>query len=271
MDGFTLKQTLKEGKRVYGFMLSAMASTRFANVLKGSTVDYAIIDSEHGSRDRAEIQQLCTMLRQADVAPVVRVPVPKAEYVAMALDAGASGVLVPYCETVAEVEAVVATAKWHPLKGAYLKKAISDNELPSEASRAYLEKRHKHSFVIIGIESVPGYENLDEILKVGDIDGVFVGPNDLSTSLGIPDDYSNPHYIEVVRDIISKCEMSGVPVMVHQQTIETSTLAMELGARFVLHAMDSNILQRALQNEFNALRKNAGEIKSVTSNTVDVA
>ena len=118
MDGETLKQTLKSGGRVYGCMLSAMASTRFTSVLKGSTLDYAIIDSEHGSRDRTEIQQLCTMLRQADVTPVVRVPVPKAEWVAMALVAGASGVLVPYCETVAEVEAVVATAKWHPVKGA---------------------------------------------------------------------------------------------------------------------------------------------------------
>jgi len=271
MDGFTLKQTLKEGNRVYGFMLSAMASTRFANVLKGSTADYAIIDTEHGSRDRAEIQQLCTMLRQAGVAPVVRVPVPKAEWVAMALDAGASGILVPYCETVEEVQAVVATAKWHPLKGEYLQKAVRDNELPSEESRKYLEARHKHSFVIIGIESVPGYENLENILAVGGIDGVFVGPNDMSTSLGIPDDYSNPRYIEVVGDIIKKCEAVGVAVMVHQQTIETSTVAMELGARFVLHAMDSNILQRALQNEFNELRKNAGEIEAATKSTVDVA
>ena len=117
MDAVTLKQTLNDGGRVYGCMLSAMASTRFAGALAGSTLDYAIIDSEHGSRDRAEIQQLCTMLRGVDITPVVRVPIPKAEWVAMALDAGTAGVLVPYCETVDEVEAVVATAKWHPLKG----------------------------------------------------------------------------------------------------------------------------------------------------------
>ena len=173
--------------------------------------------------------------------------------------------------TVEEVEAVVATAKWHPLKGAYLQKAIREDELPSEKSRAYLERRHKHTFVIIGIESVPAYENLDNILAVGNIGGVFIGPNDMSTSLGIPDDYSNPQYVEVVRQIIQQCEAVNVPVMVHQQTYETSTMAIELGARFVLHAMDSNILQRALQNEFNALRKFAGEVKSSPGDTVDVA
>ena len=271
MDGMTLKQTLKDGGRVYGCMLSAMASTRFASTFKGSTLDYVIIDTEHGSRDRAEIQQLCTMLRQADIAPVVRVPVPKAEWVAMALDAGASGVLVPYCETVEEVQAVVATANWHPLKGIYLERAIREDELPSEASRAYLERRHKHTFVVIGIESVPAFENLDNILAVGSIDGVFIGPNDMSTSLGIPDDYSNPQYLEVVAEIIRKCEAVNVPVMVHQQTIADSTRAMELGSRFVLHAMDGNILQRAFQNEFNALRKAAGELARKTGNTVDVA
>ena len=270
MDATTLKQTLKDGGRVFGCMLSAMASTRFGPVLKGSTMDYAIIDSEHGSRDRAEIQQLCTMLRQADITPVVRVPVPKAEWVAMALDAGAAGILVPYCETVAEVEAVVATAKWHPLKGEYLLRAVREGALPSDAAREYLEGRHRDNFVIIGIESEPGYQNLDAILAVGSIDGVFIGPNDMSTSLGIPNDYTNPQYIAVIKDIIKRCEAGNVPVMVHQQNIADSTMAIENGARFVLHATDSNILQRALQNEFNTLREIAGGVAAATRDTVDV-
>ncbi|MBT4043215.1 MAG: hypothetical protein HOK21_25135 [Rhodospirillaceae bacterium] len=271
MDPVTLKQNLKDGGRVFGCMLSQMASTRFGPVLKGSTLDYAIIDSEHGSRDRAEIQQLCTMLRQAEITPVVRVPVPKAEWVAMALDAGAAGILVPYCETVAEVEAVVATANWHPLKGEYLLRAVREDKLPSEASREYLEGRHKDNFVIIGIESEPGYENLDAILQVKGIHGVFIGPNDMSTSLGIPNDYTNPQYIAVIEDIIKRCEAVNVPVMVHQQTIADSTMAIERGARFVLHAMDGNILQRALQNEFNTLREIAGGVASEARDTVDVA
>ncbi len=95
MNATKLRRTLKSGGHVFGCMLSQMASTRFEQVLAGSTLDYAIIDSEHGSRDRTEIQSLCAMLRHADITPVVRVPIPKAEYVAMALDAGTAGVLVP--------------------------------------------------------------------------------------------------------------------------------------------------------------------------------
>ncbi|MDA0663060.1 MAG: aldolase/citrate lyase family protein [Proteobacteria bacterium] len=267
MNATKLRRTLKSGGHVFGCMLSQMASTRFESVLAGSTLDYAIVDSEHGSRDRAEIQALCGMLRHADITPIVRVPIPKSEWVAMALDAGTAGVLVPYCETVAEVQAVVATVKWHPLKGEYLRRAVEDNVLPSPETRKYLTNRRKESFVIIGIESEPAYKNLDAILDVGGIDGVFIGPNDMSTSLGVPDDYSNKKYLNVVADIIKRCTARKIPVMVHQQTIETSSKAIELGARFVLHSTDGRMLQRIIQNEMNALRKAAGAAVKATKDT----
>ena len=258
MDPIKLKRTLKSGGHVFGCMLSAMASTRFGAALEGSTIDFAVIDTEHGSRDRAEVQSLVTMLKAASISPVVRVPIPKREWVAMALDTGSPGVLVPYCETVAEVEEVVATAKWHPLKGEYLLRAKRENIFPSKKTEQYLRNRHKESFVIIGIESEPAVKNLDNILAVGDIDGLFIGPNDMSTSLGIPDDYENPKYLNTIKTVIEKADTAGVPVMVHQQTLETSATAIELGARFVLHATDARLLQRVLQEDMNALRQAAG-------------
>jgi 2-keto-3-deoxy-L-rhamnonate aldolase RhmA len=270
MNPSQLKRTLNKGGHVFGCMLSAMASSRFGPTLAGAGIDYAIVDAEHGSRDRAEIQALCAMLRTADVTPIVRVPVPKPEWVAMALDAGTAGVLVPYCEDVSEVEAVVATAKWHPMKGEYLRRAVRDNVFPSKETKKYLRNRRKDSFIIIGIESEPAYQNLDAILDVGDIDGVFVGPNDMSTSLGIPDDYANPKYLAVIEDIIKRCEARSIPVMVHQQTVSTSTAAIELGARFVLHSTESRMLQRIMQDEMNALRVVAGASGGASTDTVAI-
>jgi 2-keto-3-deoxy-L-rhamnonate aldolase RhmA len=269
MNATKLRRTLKQGGHVFGCMLSQMASTRFGPVLEGSTLDYAVIDSEHSSRDRSEIQSLVTMLRQADITPIVRIPIPKSEWVAMALDAGTAGVLVPYCETVEEVQACVATVKWHPLKGEFLTKAVREAKLPSSAAKKYLQNRRKESFIIIGIESEPAYQNLDAILDVGDIDGVFIGPNDMSTSLGVPDDYKNPKYLRVIKDIITRCAARGVPVMVHQQTIETSTKAINFGARFVLHSTDGRMLQRIIQQEMNALRKATGAVVKRAVDTVE--
>ena len=254
MDGVELKRTLGEGGLVFGCMLSAMGTTRFRNALQGATLDFVVIDSEHGSRDRKEIQELCRMLRDVDITPIVRVPAPLSHWVAMALDAGAAGVLVPYCETIEEVQACVATAKWHPLKGEYLIRAVAEGVFPSERTREYLEARHAESIVIIGIESEPAHGRLDAILDVGSIDGIFIGPNDMTTSLGIPDEVTNPRYLEVIKSVIERAEAHGVPVMIHQQTIDTSTTAIELGARFVMHSGDARLMQVAMQEHMAALR-----------------
>ena len=269
MKPVELKQTLANGGHVFGCMLSAMASTRFAGILARSTLDYAIIDTEHSSRDRTEIEQLCTMLRQSEITPIVRIPIPKPEGVAMALDAGTAGILIPYCETVEEVLNVTATARYHPLKGLYLRRAAEEGILPSTDSEEYLAGRHRETFAIIGIESEPAYQNLEAILKVGNIDGVFIGPNDMSTSLGVPNDYASARYLDVIANIIDCCEQRNVPVMVHQQTLETSKKALALGARFVLHSTDTGMLQRAMQTEMNALREYAGVSKSNTDQTFD--
>jgi 4-hydroxy-2-oxoheptanedioate aldolase len=200
------------------------------------------------------------MLRQAGITPIVRVPVPMAHWVAMALDAGAAGVLVPYCETVEEVQDCVATAKWHPLKGEYLRRAVAEDVFPSEQTKQYLQNRHRESIVIVGIESEPGHRNLERILAVGDIDGIFIGPNDMTTSLGIPDEVANPKYLDVIKDIIAKAEASGVPVMIHQQTLDASTTAIELGARFVMHSTDSRLMQVAMQEHMAQLREVATRV-----------
>ena len=271
MDGINLKQTLSSGGFVFGCMLSGMGTTRFRRTLEGSDLDYVVIDSEHGSRDRKEIQELCQMLRDINVAPIVRIPVPMAHWVAMALDAGAAGILVPYCETIEEVQECVATAKWHPLKGEYLRRAVEENILPSDDSKKYLEARHAETVIIIGIESEPAYQRLDTLLEVKGIDGIFVGPNDMTTSLGIPDQVTNPKYLEVLSNIIKKSESHSIPVMIHQQTIETSIKAIELGARFILHSSDSRFMQSAMQEQMSHLRNRVSAIsgKDFTGSVAD--
>ena len=261
MQSHEIRETLQRGGMVYGFMLSAIAVNRWGQALAGSTIDYAVIDWEHGSRDRREIQELCTMLRAGNIAPIVRVPEPRPVWVAMALDAGAGGVLVPYCEDVAEVRACVATARWHPMKGEYLARAATTGEFPSEATKAYLDKRHHGTVVIIGIESEPGVRNLRDILGVGGIDGIFVGPNDMTTSLGIPDEVTHPRYLAVLREVVATSEEFGAAVMIHQQTIDTSVTAIELGARFVLHCTDTRLLQLALQEQMATLREAGARVR----------
>ena len=266
MEPAQLKATLKAGGPVFGFMIAAIEGLRWSRVYAGSTLDYIIIDWEHTSRSRSRISEIVTSIKSAGVTCIIRTPNTDDSYVAIALDAGADGVLVPYCETVEEVRACANKVRLHPLKGEYFERAGLTGELPSEKTREYLHNRHKDHLFIMGVESEPCVNRLDELLQCAEIDGIFVGPNDLTTSLGIPDEVDNPKYLEVLKHIIDTGEKYGVPTMVHQQSIETSTKAIELGSRFVLHSSDVGILLKGIQNDFAELREVAagkfGEIEA---------
>ena len=250
-----LKAALKAKRPVFGFMVSATASMRWGRVFAGSTLDFVVIDSEHGSRDRQLIADTVAQMQSLDITAIVRTPNTEEVYVAMALDAGADGVLVPYCETIDEVRHCAVKLRTHPLKGEYYERVVETGEYPSEKSKKYLSERHKNHIFIMGIESEPAANRVGELIDCADIDGVFIGPNDMTTSLGIPDESGNPIYLDTLSKIIAEADKRGIPTMIHQQTIDTSAKAIELGARFIMHSSDAGILLRGTQEEFAELRK----------------
>ena len=136
----------------------------------------------------------------------------------------------------------MSACKWRPLKGEFANKIIKYQEFPSEESKLYLEKKNKDNICIIGIESVPAMDKLDDILSVNGIDAIFVGPNDLTISLGIPDQYDHPEYKEAVKYIIDKSKSKGIPTLVHQQTVALTKEWIEKGSTFVLYSSDSRMI-----------------------------
>ena len=260
MNGAELKQTLREGGRVFGTMITHGHSPRWIPVLSGVGIDYAVIDTEHNPRGRAELGDYLAMFNTSGVVPIVRIPIPDSHYVTMAMDAGAQGVLAPYCETVDEVQEVVAAAKWRPLKGEAVERVVAEGEHVSAATRAYLEERNRNSIVIIGIESVAAVNNLGAILEVPGIDGIFVGPNDMSISLGFPDDYDRPEYKDTVKRVIDMSEAKGIATLVHHQTPELSTYWIDQGARFVLHSSDSRQMHAGYRSDFSKIKAAGSEI-----------
>src|ERR1051326_6958983 len=152
MTGEQLNAVLRSGVRVYGTMVSLTRNPRWGRVLGRVGFDYVIVDTEHSPFSRGEVADIVAMLERVGVVPIVRVPTPDAHYVTMAMDAGAHGVLAPYCETVEQVQGVIGGAKWRPLKGALLDRAVETGEFPSDATRDYLARNNRNSIAIIGIE-----------------------------------------------------------------------------------------------------------------------
>ena len=260
MNGAELKDRVQSGGIVYGTMISVGRNPRWTAAFANFGIDYVIIDTEHSPRGRTDVADFIAAFTFSGVVPIVRIPIPDSHYVTMALDAGAQGILAPYCETVAEAKEVVGAAKWRPLKGELVRKAVDTGEFPSEATRDYLEARNANNVCIVGIESVPAIANLENILKVDGIDAIFVGPNDLSITLGIPDEYDHPDYEAALREILSKCQAAGVPTLMHHQTVPLTIKWLQEGARFVLYSSDARSMHNAYRDEFGAIKAAGAEL-----------
>ena len=191
MNGAELKATLKSGGRVFGTMISVGRNPHWVPALSGVGLDYVVIDTEHNPRSRGELGDYLTMFNTTGVVPIVRIPIPDSHYVTMAMDAGAQGVLAPYCETADQVKEVVAAAKWRPLKGEAVDRIMQTGEHVSDATRGYLEKLAQHGS-LVGLHRLladqlvatgkSAEELIVEVVAVGDDDERWVG------HVGVKDD-----------------------------------------------------------------------------------
>lgn len=254
MTGEAFKAALQEGRRVYGTMLMRRRVGEVDEALRELRLDFIIVDNEHAPFSRSETAQWLRQLRKWGVMPFVRVPIPASHYVTMALDAGAQGILAPYVETVAEVRELVGATKWLPLKGEAVRRAVEEGTFPSEATREHLEQRNRDNVLVIGVESVVAMERLDALLGVPGVDAVFVGPNDLSIQLGIPEQYDHPEFAAAVGRIHDTCRAHGVPLVIHQFSSAMARPWIERGVHVILCGTDRADIQDVLAPAFRQLR-----------------
>ena len=97
-------------------------------------------------------------------------------------------------------------------------------------------------------------DNLDDILHVDGVDAVFVGPNDLSISLGVPDQYDHPEYEAALRRVLEICKDHATPTLFHHQTVEMTQKWLREGARFVLYSSDARTMHNGFREDFGAIK-----------------
>ena len=123
---------------------------------------------------------------------------------------------------------------------------------------------------MINIESVPAMERLDGILAEPGLDGVIIGPHDLSLSLGLPEEYHNRRFEDAVREIISKVRERGLSVGIHfSQEAELQIKWAKAGANIILHSFDITLFQQRLKEDITAIRRALGEEDSIVREEED--
>lgn len=259
MLGHDIRQNLRSGRRVYASCIVSPSSL-WPKWMAKTGVDFVFIDSEHTPLGRETLSWMCQAFTAFGVHPVVRIPSPDPFEACKVLDGGAGGFIAPYIETPEQVRQLAGVARYRPLKGQRLQDALRDAGTLEPELKTYLEERNKHTVMIANIESVPAIRNLEEILSLGVLDSVLIGPHDLSCSLGVPEQYSHPKFIEAVGAIFKKARAHNVGAGLHWWRGVHDELAWAAaGANLIMHSTDITVWTQHLTQELNELRKQLGD------------
>jgi 4-hydroxy-2-oxoheptanedioate aldolase len=206
--------------------------------------DFVLLDMEHGPGTFESLQNLIRAANVANVMTVVRVPRGSDIWIDQALDVGAGGIMIPQIDTAEQARAAVAAAKFAPRGNRGTCRYVRSAAYSAVPSATYFAEA-QDTVVIVQAEGQRAVENLDEILQVEGIDIVFVGPYDLSSSLGIIGQVDHPRVMECIQDICDRAAKYNVKVGCFADNVQAARRLRSMGVRFVGYACDTAIFMRA--------------------------
>lgn len=269
MNAAELAHALHAGRTVFGTLIVS-PSPRWPEAVRSCGLDFVFIDTEHIALDRAQLSWMCQTYSALGLAPLVRIPAPDPYTACTVLDGGAAGVIAPYVESAAQVRALRGAVKLRPIKGRKLEQML-DGVAAEPELESYLREGAKDRLLVVNIESVPAIAALDEILAEPGLDAVLIGPHDLSCSLGVPEQYDHPRFLEAVRTIFHKARAAGIGAGIHFW----GDLALEAGfirdgANLLIHSADITLFQKHLRLELEAVEAAAGIKQAADANSAAV-
>ena len=256
MNGATIRQKLRSGERVYGTHVVSLGNPVAARINTDIEMDFAFICTEHMPIDYTEVSMMCQFYAAHGISPIVRISQPSGHLARRAIDAGAEGIVAPYVETLDQVKELVGAVRFRPIKGRFLHDILKGVREPNDKLKEFFKRFSGNNYLIIGIESVEAINNLEILIADDGVDGVFLGPHDITCSMEIPEEYENPLFIETIKDVIDRSRKMGKGVGFHGD-IDTF-LGTEMN--FILNKSDTVKARTQLNNEFRAIRKQKGDI-----------
>ncbi len=202
--------------------------------------DFTLIDNEHGNIDQSVVEDMVRASQAAGVPSIVRVTTNKYDHVQKALDMGANGVQIPMINSMADAREVVRLANFPPVgeRGtAYLTRAANYGLYPDKTG--YLKLANETKFTGIHIETTEAVNNLDELLSVDEIDMYFIGPGDLSSSMGLAPGHEEVW--KVTEDCIRKIRQAGKIAGTFTGDVASTQKVIDWGAHYVVTAINGYV------------------------------
>lgn len=235
-----IRRALHGGGAAIGTWLS-LASTGSAEILSHAGFDWLLIDQQHTAIGPAETLDLVRAVGLGAASPVVRIPVNAPGAFDQALDSGAHALMVPGVETPEEAEQAVALSRYPPAG----RRSIGGYRAQYSFGLARSEYvRSGPSILVLQIEHIRGVERIGEIVRTPGVDAYFVGPQDLSASMGLEASLaqSDRSFEEALRRVREACTAAGVPLGILVPDVDAARARLAEGFRLLAVTTDAAIL-----------------------------
>ena len=204
-----MKSKLLSGQPAFG--VSAMIpSPQVVEMVGQLGFDWVLIDCEHGTISLESVELMVMAAEASGITPIVRPPSKDAGHISQAMDRGAMGVQVPHVNTAADARQAVAAVKYHPLGG----RGLAAGTRPAHygfglPAAEYVQAANRETLVCVQLEEVEALRNIDAILQVAGVDVFFLGPSDLSQSMGCPGQTDAPQVQAAIAGAFAAIRAAG--------------------------------------------------------------
>lgn len=224
-------------------------------VLSRAGFDFVILDCEHGPLSIVTLKGLIIACNGSGIVSIVRIKQNYGPAVTEPLDAGALGVQVPHISSSQAASNAIAFAKYHPMGERGVNPYVRAAGYSPEGFSSFIEWANENTLVVPQVEGVEGVANVDGILDVAGVDIIFLGPYDLSQSLGIPGEVHNPAVIQKMQEVISKAQKKGIVVGTFADNEKAAQRWIDLGVRYIAVSYDTKMLLDRATEVVSSLKK----------------
>src|SRR5579859_854010 len=202
-------QRLRQGDLLLGQMVLELLTPGIGQMLAQCGLDFVIFDMEHGRCDISLLAEMVAGCLGCNIYPIARVPDAVYAPLSRALDIGAKGVMVPRVETRMQAEDIVSQLRYAPVGRRGVALGIA-HDLYCAGNADFFARANEETCVILLLETVKAFENLEAIISVPGVDVVWVGHYDLTVSMGIPAQFEHPRFLAAMEELATVCRKHAV-------------------------------------------------------------
>ena len=250
-----LRKRVLTGECVYGTMIRQARDPGAPAIFAAAGFDFVFIDMEHGNYSMETVADLIRGAKSAGIATIIRVPHLETHFISRVLDAGAEGIMVPMTSTRQQAEQIVRYSKYTPLGQRGFGNQTGQTDYKPLKTPDFMKEANEHTLIVAQIETREAIENIEAILDVEGIDVGLIGPNDLSISLGIPDQMGSEIITKAIDKVVESAKKKGKASGIHIGNIEAIKKWRTKGMTVLAFSTDIGFMYNASKSNLEELKR----------------